>query len=77
MDGESLYVFGGFDEFGLMCSDLWEFSLKSRRWGSIQTYGTPPERRHHAAVVFEVSSSFRFERKTANYLNLFYFCYFI
>ncbi|ELR16677.1 BTB/POZ domain containing protein [Acanthamoeba castellanii str. Neff] len=48
---ERMYIFGGYDDFGLKCNDLHEFDFKSREWHRIEQMGTAPERYHMTAVV--------------------------
>lgn len=52
-----LYVFGGFDDFGLRCNDLWRYEWKRNSWSLIANLQSieAPAAMHHCAVVLDVS----------------------
>ncbi len=54
--GGDIYVFGGFDDFGLRCNDLWRFDCERREWSAVQhLQSEAPDALHHAAVVHQGS----------------------
>jgi len=44
------YVYGGYDDFGYKCNDMYEFRPMSNKWNKVKTAGEAPERYHHSAV---------------------------
>jgi hypothetical protein len=54
--GGDVYVYGGFDDFGLRCNDLWKFDAARREWSAVlHLQSEAPEALHHAAVVYQGS----------------------
>ena len=54
--GGDVYVYGGFDDFGLRCNDLWKFDCARREWSAVlHLQSEAPEALHHAAVVYQGS----------------------
>ncbi len=66
--GDSMFVYGGYDQMGFACNDLYELSLATLTWHKPTTSGAvPKEAYHHTAVVFQGSMyTFGGYRKTYN-----------
>lgn len=47
----NIFVFGGYDDFGYRCNDLYEYRPTSNTWRKVKTIGDAPERYHHSAVI--------------------------
>ena len=51
-----IYIYGGFDDFGLRCNDLWKYDPKRNEWSLIQNLQSEaPDALHHSAVVHQGS----------------------
>lgn len=51
----SFYIYGGYDDYGYKCNDLYEYRPLTNKWCRVTTLGQPPERYHHSAVAFSGS----------------------
>ena len=51
-----VYIYGGFDDFGLTCNDVWRYDVEARRWTPIlHLQSEAPEAMHHCAAVYQGS----------------------
>lgn len=51
----NFYVYGGYDDYGYKCNDMYEYRPTANKWCRVQTQGEAPERYHHSAVAFSGS----------------------
>lgn len=50
-----MYIYGGYDDFGLNCNDMFQYSFIKNEWTKVRTLGNPPDKFHHISVVYEGS----------------------
>jgi hypothetical protein len=51
-----IYIYGGFDDFGLRCNDLWKYKCELNTWTPvIHLHSTAPDALHHSSVVYQGS----------------------
>lgn len=51
----SMFVFGGYDNFGSGCNDLYQYIFKTNTWNKVKPTGVVPRAMyHHSAVVYQV-----------------------
>eukprot|EP01098_Paradermamoeba_levis_P008979 TRINITY_DN3709_c0_g2_i1.p1 TRINITY_DN3709_c0_g2~~TRINITY_DN3709_c0_g2_i1.p1 ORF type:complete len:499 (-),score=121.38 TRINITY_DN3709_c0_g2_i1:22-1518(-) len=49
---DNFFIFGGYDNSGMACNDLFVFSLTNNTWTAIKpSTGKPLDRKHHTAVI--------------------------
>ncbi|KAL6070689.1 kelch domain-containing protein 3 [Balamuthia mandrillaris] len=53
--GQCMYIFGGYDDLGWKCNDLYAFHFEKEEWEEIETLGSPPYRFHSTGSVFQGS----------------------
>lgn len=53
---DDIYVYGGFDDFGLRCNDVWRYNWRTNEWTPLlHLQSEAPEALHHSAVVYQGS----------------------
>lgn len=58
-----MWIYGGYDDFGYKCDDLFQYRFDTKLWQHIKTYTVVPEdqprlyleRYNHTAVVYQDS----------------------
>ena len=54
--GGDVYVFGGFDDFGLRCNDIWRYERSCNRWTAVlHLQSEAPDVLHHCAATYQGS----------------------
>lgn len=51
LHNRNFYMYGGYDDFGLKCNDMYEYRPTANKWARVKTLGEAPERYHHSAVA--------------------------
>lgn len=52
---DCMYIYGGYDDFGLKCNDIYCFDFDSLIWMRLKTLGPSLDRFHHSAVAYQGS----------------------
>ena len=50
-----MYIYGGYDDYGLNCNDMFQYSFAKNEWVKVRMLGKPPDKFHHVAVAHEGS----------------------
>ena len=54
--GGDIYIYGGFDDFGLTCNDVWRYEVFANRWTAVlHLQSEAPDAMHHTAAVYQGS----------------------
>eukprot|EP01111_Echinosteliopsis_oligospora_P011233 TRINITY_DN3654_c0_g1_i1.p1 TRINITY_DN3654_c0_g1~~TRINITY_DN3654_c0_g1_i1.p1 ORF type:complete len:216 (+),score=57.93 TRINITY_DN3654_c0_g1_i1:82-648(+) len=48
-----MYVFGGYDNMGMACDDLYQYDIEKNTWKRIRADNSPPSRFQHTAVHYK------------------------